>query len=123
MVIPLTMEDYFDNEVCMNCHHVLDFPIRFVLPDHTPLELCENCSFGLYQCSMCGVIVSHLQDTIHPEMVYTGPENTFDDVFIFCRQCVAAMNAFPEEEQECDTQPEEEHDDFCGIETTTQVLG
>jgi len=125
MVIPLTMEEYFDNEVCMNCHHVVDFPIQFELSNHTLLELCESCSFGLYQCIMCRGIVTHLQNTIYPEMVYTGPENTLNDVFIFCGECMAAMNVLPgeEEEPEYDTETEQEFDDdFCQVETATQIL-
>jgi len=122
MVIPLTNEEYFDNEVCMNCHHVMDFPIHFYLPMNQVIELCEICSFGLYQCARCGMMVSHLQDSIYREMVYTGPENTFDDFFILCRECSEINTTNLKEHEEYDTETEQEFDDVCDVETSTQIL-
>ena len=123
MVIPLTNEEYFDNEVCMNCHHVMDFPIHFYLPMDQVIELCESCSFGLYQCARCGMMVSHLQDTIYREMVYTGPENTFDEFFIVCRECSETNITVPiDKEEEYNTETEQDFDDLCGTETSTQIM-
>lgn len=126
MVIPLTNEEYFDTDICMNCHHVMDFPIHFYLPMDQVIELCESCSFGLYQCARCGMMVTHLQDTIYREMVYTGPENTFDDFFIMCRECseISTMNTNTSlnEEEEYDTETEQELDDVCDVETSTQIM-
>jgi hypothetical protein len=123
MVIPLTNEEYFDNEVCMNCHHVMDFPIHFYLPSNQLIELCENCSFGLYQCARCGIMVSHFQDTIYHEMVYTGPENTFDEFFIHCRECSqVVMTTLNDQEEEYDTETEKDFDDLCDTETSTQIM-
>lgn len=125
MVIPLTNEEYFNNEVCMNCHHVMDFSIHFYLPSNQIIELCESCSFGLYQCARCGMMVSHLQDTVYREMVYTGPENTFDEFFILCRECsqVGRMDiTTPNDQEEYDTETEQDFDDFCDTETSTQMM-
>lgn len=118
MVIPLTHEEYFDNHVCMNCYHVMDVPIHFHFPDDNMLELCENCSFGLYQCVQCGKMVSHLQNDLYGQMVYTGPENPFDPSFIFCHECVENGQ---QTEEEDDTDIEQESD-CCDLETSTQIL-
>ena len=121
-MIPLTSEEYFDNEVCMNCHNVMDIPIRFYTSVQV-VELCESCSFGLYQCARCGMMVSHLADTMYEDMVYTGPENTFDDFYIRCRGCSqAATPEKQEEEDNYDTETELEFEDLCDTEISTQVI-
>jgi len=117
MSIVLTAEEYFDNDVCMNCYTVIDFPITFYLPGDQFLTLCESCSFGMYQCARCRNIVSHLEDTPHREMVYTGPDGTFDDFFIRCREC--ANQNLVVYEDETDT---EEGVETCDIEEQTLVM-
>ena len=125
MVIPLTNEEYFDNEVCMNCYTVIEYPTFLHLPSHEVLELCGSCSFGLFQCSQCGHITTHLNDTPYREMVYMGPQNTFDDHYIFCRECADNRQFIErsdnEEESEYETDTEQEFD-ICESDTQTQIL-
>lgn len=129
MMIPLTTEEYFDNDVCMNCYNIMDLPVIFYLPDDRGfLELCQSCAFGVYQCSGCLNLVSHLQDTPFREMVYTGPSGTFEDIHIFCRECAD----FDEESQpyerrqddntECDDTDVDSDIETCDDESMTQVI-
>lgn len=123
MTIALTMEEYFDNEICMNCYTVIDFPITFYLPENQVIILCESCSFGMYQCARCHHIVSHLEDTIHREMVYTGPDGTFEDFFIRCRECAntTLQNIEIIADTDVDTDSEEETD-LCHVDEETQIM-
>lgn len=112
-MIPIPIEEYFENEVCMDCYSVLDYPIYFHVPgNHTPLILCESCSFGLYQCARCRHIVSHLDRPSFREMVYTGLPDTFYDEHIFCREC--AHNVPPLQEDD---------DDDTDVEDMTTIGG
>lgn len=126
MMIPLTNEEYFDNDVCMNCYHVMDLPVIFYLPDDRGfLELCQSCAFGVYQCAGCRNLVSHLEAFPYREMVYTGPMNTFDDIHIFCRECVDSNepyhNLYPPNDKEYDTDVDNDLE-TCDDESMTQVL-
>lgn len=52
-MIPLSLEEYFQMEVCMNCHVMMSIPVIFYLPDDNVLRLCEECAMGLQQCMEC----------------------------------------------------------------------
>lgn len=119
------MDEYFENEVCMNCYSVMDYYISFDIPGHeNVLLLCESCSFGLYQCRRCRHIVSHLENTNYRQMVYTGRPNTFFDEFIFCWECSQTADL---QEDDTDTETETDVEDMDDLEqlplgTETQPL-
>lgn len=124
MMIPLTHEEYFENEVCMSCYTPMDYPIQFYFPNNETLSLCGSCSFGIYQCARCHCLVSHLENTLHPEMVYTGPEGTFEDFFIRCRECAFSFiedENIKENEEEYETDVEESFE-MCENDTNTQII-
>jgi len=120
MAIVLTTEEYFE-DVCMNCYRVMDFPITFYLPENQVMILCENCSFGVYQCARCHHVVSHLEDTPYREMVYAGPEGTFDDFFIRCRECAYQNLVEDDVHYDSDTDTEEEINE-CLTDEQTQII-
>lgn len=116
-MIPIPVEEYFENEVCMECYSVMDYPIQFDVPGSTPLMLCESCSFGLYQCAQCRCIVSHLEHPRFGGMVYTGNHNTFEEWYIFCQEC-----AHPPVREDDDTDVEDMDDGLYEMDAQTQPI-
>ena len=90
------------------------------MPGNQVLELCGSCSFGVYQCYRCSNLVSHLEDTLYREMVYCGPDDTFEDIWILCRQCVGGgVGNVRDDPEDTDT---EEDIEMCFEDTDTQIL-
>lgn len=89
MMIPLPVEEYFQDETtcCMSCHSVHNLSNNFYLMNDETITLCHDCSFGVFQCSRCRHLVSHLNHMPYRELVYGGSSNTFNNMFIFCREC------------------------------------
>jgi len=71
---------------CMNCDNLSIEFFYFHLPCNEIVRMCSHCSHGLYHCHDCRHIVSHTNDN-YRQMVYIGPENTFDDRYILCEDC------------------------------------
>jgi hypothetical protein len=82
------------------------------------VELCESCSFGLYQCAECHHIVSHLEDSPYRGLVYLGPPNTWDEAYIVCEGCAGTDT---DADTDADTDVEEGVD-LCHTDADTQPL-
>ena len=105
-MIPLTLEEYFDVELCTDCHEAVSL---------RGIALCAHCAFGLYTCATCEAVVSHLPDTRYREMVYTGPQDRFDGMFVLCGECAG-------EEDGYDTDAGEGWDGGCKVDTPTRIM-
>lgn len=110
-MIPLTVEEYFENEVCMNCQTAVFQCHDFYMPDGRILSFCGHCAFGLHQCSVCRCLVSSYEDAPYRRMFYQGPEGTFEESFIFCTSCA-----------DTDADTEMEDADVCAVDDETQTI-
>lgn len=120
MMIPLPLEEYFREEednICNNCYAIINLSHHFYLPDDEIITLCYDCSFGVYQCTRCHQLVSNLDYENYREMVYIGPENTWDTIYIFCRECFEFL-----QEEDDNTDTEEDDVFICGLHTETQSI-
>lgn len=43
MMIPLSLEEYFDMEVCGDCQDYTEEPFYWTLPDNRVIGLCGEC--------------------------------------------------------------------------------
>lgn len=116
-MIPLPLEEYFDDEICNHCYAVGEVDSHYYLANDEEVFLCRDCGFGIYQCIQCRQLVSYFGEN-YREMVYVGPEYTWNDLYIFCRECFMDL----ETEEESMTDTEDENVFICGVHTETQTI-